>query len=187
MHAEPVAIICQHCTEPIRALLDQWHDSTGAVVCVDSPTAKHEPEVFRVTDRVYWSDPDGGTCSAYGTITHSHGNNTFTITTDAGSEAGAFASELSRAFDKPHCWRFDLGNSTTGQIGACVRTNAKSAGEALALVRDALPEGEDIEVNDTYEDGRRVEARIYFNTDALTLADCEDEGEAELDEDHEEE
>ena len=41
---------------------------------------------------------------------------------------------------KPQSYHFDLGNSTDGPIGFCARVTADSPEDALAALKDALPE-----------------------------------------------
>lgn len=62
---------------------------------VDEPT-EYEPE-FVPGDRVYWTDPDGGLCSGYGTVAEQLGDVYYRITKDDGGTVDAPESELQDA------------------------------------------------------------------------------------------
>lgn len=80
-------------------------------------------------------------------------------------------------------FHFDLGNSSKGQIGASGSIKAYSKEEALKILQDELPE-DGVEVKSWGEDGHAFEyCEVYFNTDAITLADLDDGDEDEEDDD----
>ena len=61
---------------------------------------------------------------------------------------------------------FSLGDSTNGPVGFCTRVIADSPEEALAKVKELLPE-----CVEQHGFGRSVEyLNVYINTNAITLA-----------------
>lgn len=75
---------------------------------------------------------------------------------------------MTRAMNSYH---FDLGNSNTGPIGFCARITAETPEEALRILRDALPD----ELSADTSGGAHVEyINVYFNPDAVTVADIDD-------------
>lgn len=71
-------------------------------------------------------------------------------------------------------WKIDAGNSSTGQIGFVaydIIADTKEA--ALAKVCDIFPES--FEDHFTDNDGARVTVLTYFNINALTLDNIEED------------
>lgn len=73
------------------------------------------------------------------------------------------------------------GNSSEGPIGFCAVIKAETKEEAVGLLREVMPTEYAIEVNATDV----VYLNVYFNGDAITVADVDDE--EEEDDDAEEE
>ena len=82
-------------------------------------------------------------------------------------------------------YHFDLGNSADGPIGFCARVTASSPDEALAALKDALPE--DIQLSTSWEDvARGVEyIEVYLNHAAITVDDIDEVNDLETDDDEE--
>lgn len=79
-------------------------------------------------------------------------------------------------------YHFDLGNSSSGPIGFCARVTANSPEEALAALKDALPE--DIQLSMAWGDvARGVEyMTVYLNPAAITVDDIDEVNDLETDE-----
>ncbi len=73
-------------------------------------------------------------------------------------------------------YHFDLGNSNDGPIGFCAVVEAHSPEEALRKLREALPDF--IEVKNVEDDDIEY-LNVYFNPDAVTTKDIDDEWEEE--------
>lgn len=71
-------------------------------------------------------------------------------------------------------YHFDVGNSSTGPIGLCARVKAETKAEALAILKEALPELQEVIVDDV-EDDRIEYINVYINSDAITEADSADD------------
>ena len=73
-------------------------------------------------------------------------------------------------------YHFSLGNSSEGPIGFCAAVTANSRKQAVKILRDALP----VEVNPHVGDGdQRIEyVEVYFNADAITEANIDEEDKA---------
>ena len=65
-------------------------------------------------------------------------------------------------------YKIDLGNSSTGQIGAVAYIKARSKAEALALFKEAATFD-----NKPLPMGAHVTCNVYFNPDKITLKDVE--------------
>lgn len=61
-------------------------------------------------------------------------------------------------------YHFDLGDSTDGPVGLCARVEARSKAEAVALLRDLLPEELPVATGHPRVDY----VNVYINTDAIT-------------------
>lgn len=66
----------------------------------------------------------------------------------------------------------DCGNSSVGPIGFTARVTAGSAERALEMLKDELPDFS--QVLHGGADGK-VHLNVYFNADAITLGDVEEE------------
>lgn len=77
-------------------------------------------------------------------------------------------------------YHFDLGNSTKGPVGFCADVRAESKEDAVKKFRKYIDAFEDgYEVDDGMM-GRSVEyCNVYFNSDAITENDIDDEREAD--------
>ncbi len=72
------------------------------------------------------------------------------------------------------CYLIDLGNSTAGCIGACARVNAATPEDAIAVLRDVLPECVEVAIDD-----ERIESfTIYLSPEHSSVADIS-EGDVE--------
>ena len=82
-------------------------------------------------------------------------------------------------------YHFDLGNSTDGPIGFCARVTADSPEEALAALKDALPD--DIQLSMSWADvARGVEyMTVYLNPSAITVDDIDEVNDLETDDEDE--
>lgn len=63
---------------------------------------------------------------------------------------------------------FDLGNSNTGPIGFCAVITADTPEEALAILKENLPEELLVDAN---LPGDKDYIQVYFNDEAITLKD----------------
>lgn len=71
-------------------------------------------------------------------------------------------------------FHFSLGNSTDGPIGFCARVTAESRDAAVDILRLCI--GDTLEMRLRHE---QVEyANVYFNEDAITVADIDEEEDA---------
>lgn len=74
-------------------------------------------------------------------------------------------------------YHFSLGNSTKGPVGFCALIKATSKAAAVAILKKALPEEQD--VHPVSEDGdgtpEVVYIAAYFNEAAITEADIDEE------------
>lgn len=71
---------------------------------------------------------------------------------------------------------FDLGNSSTGPIGCCIRVQAETPEQALRMIREQLPTEGEI---DTASCEHPIEyCHFYVNADNITLADIHEEDDA---------
>ena len=68
-------------------------------------------------------------------------------------------------------YHFSLGNSSDGPVGFCAEVEAESQEDALEILKEELPESMGIET--THES--IVYLRVYFNPNAITTADIDDE------------
>lgn len=79
----------------------------------------------------------------------------------------------------PKSYHFSLGDSSAAPIGFCARIVANSKAEALQLLRDSLPEeldaGQGLNSSNEY-------IMVYFNEDAISEADIDEEEDEEEDE-----
>jgi hypothetical protein len=67
-------------------------------------------------------------------------------------------------------FHFDCGNSNEGHIGFCARVRADSPQQALEILKDALPEELEVQVDDP-----RVEyLNVYFGYDNVAEKDIDD-------------
>jgi hypothetical protein len=75
---------------------------------------------------------------------------------------------------------FSCGDSGRGPVGFCARVEAETPEEALALLREALPEEVPVPIHDDQgnRDGRFEYVNVYLSAENVTLADI-DEGETE--------
>ena len=82
-------------------------------------------------------------------------------------------------------YHFDLGNSSDGPIGFCARVTASSPEEALAALKDALPE--DNQLSMSWADvARGMEyMTVYLNPSAITVDDIDEVNDLETDDDEE--
>lgn len=74
-------------------------------------------------------------------------------------------------------FHFDLGNSSVGPIGFCARIKAETPEAALEILKAALPQelAADDGFEDATEEGEVEYIRVYFNADAVTVANIDDE------------
>jgi hypothetical protein len=71
-------------------------------------------------------------------------------------------------------YHFSLGNSSKGAVGYCAIVRAKSAKEAVEILKERLPAEEKVHIGDNLD--TRVEyCNVYFNESAITVKDIEDE------------
>lgn len=71
-------------------------------------------------------------------------------------------------------WKVDAGNSTKGTVGFVLYDIfARSQKEALAKAKAQLPEATSCSV--ASRDGKALLLRVYFNPQALTLRDIEED------------
>lgn len=81
---------------------------------------------------------------------------------------------------KLRSYLFSCGDSSNGPVGFCARVQATSRREALRLLKAglpteaAIPTAADTEASIEY-------LNVYFNEDAVTLADVEDEEDVDED------
>ena len=82
---------------------------------------------------------------------------------------------------KQQSYHFDLGNSTDGPIGFCARVTASSPEDALAALKDALPEH--LQLSTSWMDvARGVESiDVYLNPSAITVDDIDEVNDLETD------
>jgi len=70
---------------------------------------------------------------------------------------------------RSHSFHFDCGNSSQGHIGFCARVRAETPQEALAILKEALPEELKVDVDDD-----RIEyLNVYFGYDNVTKGDID--------------
>lgn len=81
-----------------------------------------------------------------------------------------------------HEYHFDCGNSNEGPIGFSAVITAETPEEALAILKDKLPE-ELMAVEANELPGAKDYIQVYFNSDAITLAD--NDFDEEIDDDEE--
>jgi len=79
---------------------------------------------------------------------------------------------------KTKTWKIDAGNSSTGQIGFCaygIKADTKEA--ALDKIKKLFPD----QLEDTYDmdDREPITICTYFNTNALTLDNIEEDEDAD--------
>jgi hypothetical protein len=68
-----------------------------------------------------------------------------------------------------HSFHFDCGNSSQGHVGFCARVRAESPQEALAILREALPEELRVDIDDD-----RVEyLNVYFGESNVGKGDID--------------
>lgn len=70
----------------------------------------------------------------------------------------------------------DCGNSSVGPIGFTARVTAGSPEQALEMLKDELPDFSQVL---PWGDDSEVHLNVYFNADAITLADVDVEEEEE--------
>ncbi len=74
-------------------------------------------------------------------------------------------------------YHFDLGDSNRGPVGFSARVVADSKKEALAILRDALPEMEEV---GHYGGPDEIEyIQVYFNPANISIRDIDDWDEVE--------
>jgi hypothetical protein len=74
-------------------------------------------------------------------------------------------------------FHFSLGDSSDGPIGFCANIEAESPEKALEILRERLPGASEIS-----GDGQEY-ITVYFNGDAVTVDDIDDETDADDDDD----
>jgi len=78
---------------------------------------------------------------------------------------------------KSHSFHFDCGNSSQGHVGFCARVRAETPHEALAILKEALPEELRVEVDDD-----RIEyLNVYFGSANMTKKDIDMVDENDMD------
>lgn len=70
-------------------------------------------------------------------------------------------------------YHFDVGDSGAGPIGLCARVRAATKTEALALLREALPEQVSVASGDGAEGVEYI--NVYINDTAITESDADDD------------
>lgn len=73
---------------------------------------------------------------------------------------------------KLRSYLFSCGDSTAGAVGFCARVRAHSRQAALQLLREALPQS--LPAPDA-DDSAVEYLNVYFNADAVTVDDIEEE------------
>lgn len=78
-------------------------------------------------------------------------------------------------------FHFSLGNSTKGPVGFCALIKATSKAEAVTLLKKALPQEQDVHAvgEDGADTPEVVYIAAYFNEEAITEADIDEEEEVE--------
>ena len=99
---------------------------------------------------------------------------------------GQYPRKGDRLMSEQKSYHFDLGNSSTGPIGFCACVTADSPKQALAALKDALPN--DLQLSMAWGDvARGVEyMTVYINPDAITVDDIDEVNDLETDGDEEE-
>lgn len=70
---------------------------------------------------------------------------------------------------RSHSFHFDCGNSSQGHVGFCARVRAETPQEALAILKEALPEELKVDIDDD-----RIEyCQVYFGSENLTKHDID--------------
>jgi hypothetical protein len=85
----------------------------------------------------------------------------------------------------------DAGNSSKGPVGFCMRVKAYTKEEAIEIAKQVMPEAIEVDRGYLWDEGDNLVDRVeylnvYFNDQALTVADIEESEteDAEEDEDN---
>ena len=82
---------------------------------------------------------------------------------------------------KLQSYHFDLGNTNKGSVGACGRVIAESKEEALAILKEALPEEIELKSFCTEEQKDKIEYfNVYINTGNIKLRHLGDVEDVEI-------